>query len=127
MKKYIYIAILAAASAALASCSKDGEAQEQFMTICSDYGMTVDGVQVVSIGEYRVQTSFYEDKKQFRVSDDTMENFYVLTVDKIPSGEGSTFEGDLGWGNARTASQKSGLSFKVISVEDDRFWVWCRM
>lgn len=124
MKFHTYLIICAAAVAVLSSCGKDIAAQEQFQGVCQEAGLTIGGSQTYEFSTASVQMSFNESKKQFRVFDDGMRNYYVVTVDKIPSGEGSAFTADLVWTTATDVRKRSGVKFKVIRVSQDLLWCW---
>ncbi len=110
--------------AVLSSCGKDVQAQEDFKTACPTVGLTVSGVPAYEFSDASVQMSFNESKRQFRVSDDSMKYYYVLTVDKLPQGLGSTFTGDVVWTTNVDVRKRSGLKFKVINMSGDLMWVW---
>ncbi len=123
MKRIIYI-VSVLALFGLASCAKDNEAQEAFVDNFTNVGLSIAGESVFSYAENKCQLGYSADYLEFRVSDDTMNNFYALTLRKMPEGIGSSVRGDLIWTTSTDVRQRGGLDFKLIRAEGDYMWLW---
>lgn len=120
----IYISLLFCALALLSSCNKDNHGREVFIESCTDAGLYFDGTAAFVYDAGTCQVGFSEERKQFRVSDDDMKNFYILDVNKLPGGVDSSLKGTLTWTTDKDVRQRSGIDFKVVRVKDDMYWLW---
>ena len=128
MRHIIRYSVLAIAAAMmLCSCAEDEEAREDFVKTCPGPGLTIGAECLHSFEIDACQLSCSSDRRQFRVSDDNMNSYYILDkVDRMPSGVGSTLKGDLIWTTDKDVRYRGGLEFKVIRVEQDYYWLWNR-
>lgn len=69
------------------------------------------------------QTSCCEEDLQFMVYTDTMSDYYIVTLEKMPAQEGSTIKGSLVWTSEFNVERKNDLRFSVERLDPDG-WIW---
>ena len=73
------------------------------------------------------QIGFNEDKKQFRIHNDTMSEYYILNCSSLPEKEGQTLRGDLKWSTSSSVASRKGVEFKVEKKDDaGNIWLWSK-
>ena len=72
------------------------------------------------------QLGYNEEKNEFRVFDDDMGNWFVLTCNDRPSTEGQEVKADLKWTTVNTTRSRAGLTFTVEKTDSKGYiWMWC--
>lgn len=120
----IYYILTLCILALFTSCNKNNYGRDIFIETCTDAGLFFGGVSAFEYDARTCQVGFSEERKQFRVSDDDMKNFYILDVNKLPGGVDSSLKGTLTWTTDKDVRQRSGIDFKVVRVKDDMYWLW---
>lgn len=123
MKGALKILILFAATAVLCGCPgiHEGESESEFMASQMPC-LHMNGKTVHEFKPETWQTGFNRSKRQFRVSNDTMSDFYVLECSAIPTREGQKITADLTWSAKRIVTRRD-VSFSVKKM-DSRGMVW---
>lgn len=123
-KTYISLIFVGAAiiiSAAGCSCNK---LEEDFLA-GENLSLRIKGKTVQEYSPENCQIGFYEYKKQFRVHNDTMSDYYILTCSSLPTSVGQRVHGDLKWSTYSSVSSKKGIEFKVEKIDDiGNIWLW---
>ncbi len=116
--------ILLISAAAFISCDPTDIFETDFRDKEDEISLTISRKRIFSYNAPDCQISYNNAKKQFRVSDDNMGNFFVLTCSHIPEKEGDTVTATLQYttdNNIRTESH----SFKVSkTTPDGKIWLW---
>ena len=116
--------ILAAALLVLTACHKDPGIDPVILS-SDDFCLEVKGKMVQTFAESECQTGFNESKKQFRVGNDKMSEYYILNCNKVPSRKDETLTANLEWTLNATVQKRSSIKFTVEKVgEDGRIWLW---
>jgi len=106
------------------SCTNK-ELQEQFEADGVNIGLTYYGETIFKYTDGLCQLGYDASKNEFRVSDDAMNDYYVVRLDKMPSvGEEST--GTLIYTTDSDIVTKTGLRFKHLKSDGDKMWLWNR-
>lgn len=72
------------------------------------------------------QISYNADRKEFRIHNDTMSDFYILKCQSLPVEEGATLKANLLW-TSTTIQSRSNLSFTVLRIlPDGTVWLFNR-
>jgi len=121
MRRIIYIMVLLLA---VVSCTEK-ELQEEFVNTDSGIGLTIKGEKIFDYTENNCQYGYNESKCEFRVCNDTMSDYFVIQLDKMPA-EGSEASGNLVYTTATNVVSKSGVSFKLLKSEKGYLWFWNR-
>ena len=91
-----------------------------------DISLTVKGTEVLAYDPETFQIGYNERKNEFRVFDDNMGNWFVLTCKERPSAEGQTLKADIRWTATNTTRSRTGLYFKVEKTDSSgQIWLWC--
>lgn len=125
--KLKYIApVLAIAASILAGCKPEYEPDPSFLS--SDRIMLViGGTEKMSYSPEYGQLGFCRELKQFRVSNDNMSEYYVLTCNAIPTAEGQTVKGSVKYASGTSSYVRNDLSFKVEKMDmNGNIWLWCK-
>ncbi len=118
---YICIVVLA-----LSGCRHKYEPDQEFWDN-ADVCLRMDGADYIRYVPETFQLGFSPDNAQFRVNNDTMSEFFILTCSELPVSVGQTVKASLRVGSGKKMYYKSGLEFEVKKVNDDGLvWLWCR-
>ena len=115
-----------AALAIICSCTGKGPDNE-FLTTPSEYELMVKGRKVFSDRPYDCQTSANSRHNEYRVHNDNMSDWYILSLDSKPVSEGQKVKGSIEWTDSRDVERKNGSTLQVSKVgSTGRVWLWCR-
>ena len=91
-----------------------------------DISLTIRGTEVIRYTPDRFQIGYNDRKNEFRVFDDNLGNWFVLTCRERPSTEGQTLKADLWWTATNTTKSRTGLDFRVEKTDSKgHIWLWC--
>lgn len=85
-------------------------------------------------GSYRIkyspatfQIGYSPDNRQFRIHNDTMSEFYILTCSELPERQGQDIKCALKYAASGSISYKNGLNFRVERTDPatGMIWLWC--
>lgn len=81
--------------------------------------------RILSYDPLTCQMSFNRKRKTFRVSNDTMSEYYSLVLDKLPEAEDQEVIGNLTWVYSNAVHERKNLKFTVESINaDGKVWLW---
>ena len=107
----------------LAGCASDNM-EAPFME-SSAISLTWKGSVQVLYNSKTCQLAFNESKKEFRVYDDRLADWFTLRCDEIPTQEGQNITADVTWTGERSPKIFNEEPFTVRKVsEDGRVWLW---
>ena len=117
--------IISALAALLLLCGCKEYNVEEILLLREDISLTVKGETVINYNTSDFQIGFNSKRNEFRVHDDMMANFFILSCSEIPSAEGQVINGDIIWtGKTRTYTE-SGLKFSVEKMDESgHIWLW---
>ncbi len=99
---------------------------EEILLQREDISLTIKGAEILSYRHETFQTGHNAQRNEFRVFDDNVGNWFVLTCRERPSTEGQTLKADLEWTSTSATKTKSGLSFSVEKTDSQgHIWLWC--
>lgn len=120
MKRIILIAL---ALAALTGCREydiDGILLQR-----EDISLTVRGAVKMAYEEGLFQLGYNAEKNEFRVFDDNVADWFVLSCGSRPDTEGQTLKADISWTESSTTKSYKNIRFKVKRTDSDgRIWLW---
>ena len=120
MRKSFLLVLAAAALLAGACQSKIDEAVLE----SPDLGLYQEGKPLIQYNPLKFQNAYNETLRQFRVHDDTMSEYFILTLDAIPTQVGQQVTGSL---RSSVTADMSGLEFSVEKTDGEgRVWLWCK-
>ena len=106
----------------LSGCCRKHEPDPEFVT-GGEIVLKIDGAVKVKYVPETFQLGFSPERKQFRVHDDNMTRFYILTCSELPDHVGQQIRCSLKYGINGKMSYKSGMSFEVEKM-DESGTVW---
>ncbi|MGM9736866.1 MAG: hypothetical protein ACI3ZT_00465 [Candidatus Cryptobacteroides sp.] len=119
-------ALFAIASALLAGCSNGYDTDPDFLA--SDRIMLkIGGTEKMVYSPENCQIGFNRSLKQFRVCNDNMSEYYILTCNALPAGEGQNITASLKYASGASSYIRGSLSFRVEKMDaEGNIWLWCK-
>lgn len=100
---------------------------EEILLQREDISLTIKGEDIISYMPETFQIGHNAQKNEFRVFDDDMGNWFVLTCMERPSSVGQVLKADLKWTSTSTTKSRKGLSFSVEKTDSQgNIWLWCK-
>lgn len=121
MRRFILIMI---SSACLAGCNIYDV--DEVLVQRTEISMTLKASDILIYRPDTYQLGYNAELNEFRVFDDQMAYWFILTCKSRPSTEGQEVEADLKWTSPSSTKTKRGLKFKVMKTDaDGHIWLWC--
>lgn len=121
MKRRITCILMVVIAACVCSCRND--IFPEFVSN-PDVHIEMNGNTILRYDEVTCQMGFNRDRRQFRMSTDSMSDYFSITMNMIPVIEGETIKGDLVWTTDRDVVTRKNIALEVVKTEDDKFWLW---
>ena len=105
----------------LLSCNS--KVEEEFLLndgLCLEEG----GTTVFSYDPSTCQISYNPTLRQFRVMNDNMSGYYMVTCSDLPSAPGQKLTATVRWSTGTSVQTLSDIQLKVEKVEGDQIWLW---
>ena len=119
-----YIFIIMALGLCLTGCGRYDI--EEILLQRDDLSLTIKGEDVISYRPETFQIGHNAQRNEFRVFDDELGNWFVLTCEERPSSTGQVVKADLKWTGTSTTKSRKGLSFSVEKTDSKgNVWLWC--
>lgn len=119
-----YITVLVTTALAC-GCVKTYE-PDQFFLEENNVVLKIDGKSKLKYDPEKSQLGFSPDRKQFRLHNDTMSEFFILTCSELPTKQGQNIKCSLKYCTPNEIDYKTGLEFNVRKFSDDTIWLWCK-
>lgn len=124
MRERFYILTFLTAVLLLCSCEKN-KVDEAFLE-SSDLCLIDGGVTIHTYDPLTWQVGYNESKKEFRVFNDTMSDYYVLTCSKLPTEKGQELTATVKW-SGKSITTRNNVSFRVEKIDNQgRIWLWSK-
>ena len=124
MKRILYATIGLAALSGLSGCVDHNSMNEaDFVSQTTDISLTVNGKEQMTYDSRIHQLAYSERDCQFRVMDDELNNYFVVTLDRMPSKEGEHIKGKLIY-TTDDDIPETDTEFSVAKLTDDKIWLW---
>ena len=121
MRRFILIMLF---SACLAGCNIYDV--DEVLIQREDISMTLKATDVLIYKPDTYQLGYNAEKNEFRVFDDQMAYWFILTCTSRPSVVGQEVEADLKWTSPSSTKTKRGLKFEVMKTDAaGHIWLWC--
>lgn len=116
--------LMAAVLAVTSGCVRKHEPDAAFMEY-DGLTLEIDGSRKMELPPELCQLGFSREHRQFRVHNDTMSEYYVLTCSALPENVGQKVRCSLKYASYKMTVFKSGLDFEVIKTDDGgTVWLW---
>jgi len=107
-----------------AACNRAAEPDEAFLA-SEDLCLIERGHLIRRYDPLTCQIGFSRSDVEFRVHNDRMSDFYILTLERLPSSEGEEIVGTVMWSGSSGITRRSDLTFKVEKLSSDgKVWLW---
>ena len=110
----------------LVSCNENKHMESALLeqeTVC----LQIKGKMVHRFDSATSQLGYNASKKQFRMGNDDMSEYFIITCSDIPAREGQSVTANLEWTQNNSIQKKTGVSFNVEkSSSDGTVWLWSR-
>lgn len=124
MKRLLYIVFAAAIVACVCSCRQHNVDMSAF-TSDPTIRLTSSGVTQFTYDPRTCQLSFNRTRGEFAVFNDDQTDFFVVTVDAIPTQKGHEVNGSVQWTTASSIEDHKNIALKAVKLEGDKIWLWC--
>ena len=121
MKRLSFILILLAL---VTACNKNK--MEEAVLESGDLCLIIKDKTIFTYDENDCQICFSPTKREFRIGDDTMDDYFTLTTSVIPSSEGEKVKGDLQWTLSNSVQSRKYIQFEVQKIENGTVWLWSK-
>lgn len=121
MKRLSFILILLAL---LTACNKNK--MEEAVLESEDLCLIIKDKTIFTYDENDCQISFKPSTREFRIGDDTMDDYFILTTSVIPSYKGEKVKGDLLWTSSSSVQSRKYIQFEVQKIENGTVWLWSK-
>ena len=123
-RKIPYILSIAVMAASLTGClSESTMGEEDFVSKVSDISLIVNWRTQMKFDEDRHQIAYNEISGQFRVMDDDLNNYFVITLGSMPGKVGDVVPATIVYTTQDDIPQVTA-DFTVSKYENDMFWLW---
>ncbi len=100
---------------------------DEILLVRDDISLTVKGVEQFKYNPVTCQMSHNTSKNEYRIFDDKLSEWVILTCDEMPASEGQKLTADLSWTGSKRQESMKGLSFKVEKTDGSgKIWMWCK-
>lgn len=120
MKRTIILIIIAAAASA---CNRYDI--EEVLLIRNDISLTWKGKEQIVYDPIECQLSHNHETNTFRVYDDALANWFMISCRARPSHEGQELSADVSWTTDNDTKHEKGLTFRVEKIDESgQVWMW---
>lgn len=117
--------IVIATMSALLICSCNRGVLDPAFIANSDIRMEVEGRTMFVFDPITCQQSFNAEKRRFIVHTDNMSDYYLVTLNDLPTEVGREIHGDVTWTTSNSGTQtRKNVAFKVAKLEGNTIWLW---
>ena len=89
--------------------------------------MTIKGVDQIIYTPETFQIGHNSKTNTFRVYDDELANWFILTCDERPTTVDQEVTASLSWTESNTTKSRNNLIFKVEKTgPGGHIWLWCK-
>lgn len=123
MRTLIRLLPILAAALAICSCSRTLEPDSMWVG-GTGMELNVAGTVIHKYDPLTWQLGYNPSAREFRVFDDSMKNYYIVTCSAIPSSTGQKLEATVIWSSGSSTQSAKG-KFEVAKAQGDTYWLWC--
>ena len=121
MKMKLFILIISIL--ALTGCVQ--YTMEEVLLQRSEISLTWKGDIQIEYNPDSYQIGYNETKKEYRVCDDRLANWFVIRFSQVPSSPGQVLDADVTWTGKTAKESFTDLEFTVEQTDDEgKIWMW---
>lgn len=99
----------------------------EILLVREDVSLTWKGTEQMSYDPLTWQMGCNAGKNEFRVHDDSMGNYFIVTCNARPDTEGQELEADVQWTMKTSIKRFEGVKFEVMKTSaDGHVWLWSK-
>lgn len=110
-------------AALLLAASCNPKVDEEFL-VSPDICLQENGKMILKYESATCQMSSNPEKHRYRIMDDTMSRYYMVTLGEEPKSVGQKIIGDLRWSTGVSVENYTGVEFTVEKLEGGQVWLW---
>ena len=124
MKRSLTAYIIAAVCALTAtSCHKTLQPDSSFVD-SSSIQLSFKGKKILEYCPATFQLAFKASRKEFRMFDDQMKRWCIVTCSELPSEQGQKIDATVSWSTPESDGQEK-VKMEVVKAVGDEYWLWC--
>lgn len=109
----------------LTAVSCDIEGLSEINMKNEEISLSLKGVVLLQYDSRQWQIGYNGSRNEYRIHDDNMGEYFIVTCSEAPSFEGQTFKADLTYTANSAIARESGLTFEVQKLDGaGRIWLW---
>ena len=117
------IAALVLTGAILCACNIQGITDMQTFTGDDTVRLELDGVRCFIYKPGTCQLAYNEKRCEFRAHSDTMLDYFILTLERLPAFKGQKVTGTIIWSTNRGERTKNNITLSVRRIKGDTIWL----
>lgn len=119
IRRFLYIGVIALA---VSACQHN---VEEVLLSRNDISLTLKGELQMSYSENTCQLGYNTARNEYRVYDESMENWFTLTCSAKPTSEGQKLKADLAYKTGNSTKSYKELDFSVERTSSEGLvWLW---
>ncbi len=119
IRRFLYIGVIALA---VSACHHN---VEEVLLSRNDISLTLKGELQMSYNENTCQLGYNTARNEYRVYDESMENWFTLTCSAKPTSEGQKLKADLDYKTGNSTKSYKELDFSVERTSSEGLvWLW---
>ncbi|MCD8312726.1 MAG: hypothetical protein LUC24_01030, partial [Bacteroidales bacterium] len=127
MKSLIKTAAVLLAAFLTLSCNKGGFGEADFVTDVSNVCLIVGGKTIMEYDDAVHQMAWKERDLEFRVMDDSVNDYFTVTISNIPTEAGEQIQAEVVYttnNNVKTVSGTFNASKITYNSSGYYYWLW---
>lgn len=118
-RKLIYFIL---AMLAVAACQDN---YEEVLLVREDISLTVKDEVMMSFNENTCQLGYSSASNEYRVYDEKLSNWYIISCSEQPTTEGQSIKANLQYTTDKDVKTFTGLTFNVVKTSSEGLiWMW---
>ena len=124
MRKALKILLAALVLVSGCTCEKQKEDLTAFMADTT-VRLSRSGTPQFVYDARTCQLGFNRSRCEFSAFKDDQTDYFILTLDSIPTQEDEEVHGSLSWTTSSNISILKDIALEAVRIEGDRIWFWC--
>ncbi len=85
--------------------------------------LELSGTRVFSYSDSKCQLAYNEQRRQFRAMTDSMLDYFIVTLDAIPSSSGERVTASIVWTDINGEHTKNNVTLEAKRIKGDIIWL----
>ena len=123
MRKILILIGCLATVLALGACEPQGVTELSSFVRDNNVRLEIDGVRVFNYNDAGCQLALNARRGEFRAHDDTMSEYFIISMDKLPLAAGDRVNATISWTESGYERQKQNVTLVARSIRGDVVWL----